>query len=53
MYRVVVHPAAAAQIAELPAAALVGYAEVHDAIELAPWNGASHNERNPDGAVRR
>jgi mRNA interferase MazF len=33
--------------------ALADYARVLDAIEVAPWNGPPHNERNPGGAVRR
>ena len=53
MYRVVVHPEAADQLAELPAAALAEYAQVMDAIEVVPWNGPPHNARNASGAVRR
>ncbi len=53
MYRIVVHPEAVDQLAELPATALADYARVIDALEVAPWNGPPHNERNPDGAVRR
>jgi hypothetical protein len=53
VYEVVVYPEAADQIAELPVAALADYARVLDAIEVAPWNGPPHNERNPGGAVRR
>ncbi len=53
MYRIVVYSEAADQIAELPIVVLADYARVLDAVELAPWNGPPHNERNPDGAVRR
>ncbi len=52
MYRVVVDPLAADQIAALPRHAVADYARVLDALELAPWNGAAHHEDNPDGAVR-
>ncbi len=53
MYRVVVYPEAADQLAELPASALADYARVMDAVEVVPWNGPPHNERNPAGAGRR
>ncbi len=53
MYRIVVYPEAAEQIAALAADALCAYAEVLGALELAPWNGPSLHEDNPDGAVRR
>jgi hypothetical protein len=46
VYRVVVYPEAADQLAELPASVLAEYARVIDAIEVAPWNGPPHNERN-------
>lgn len=53
MYRVVVYPDAQEQIAALPDEALADYADVLGAMELAPWNGSSHHEGNPNGAVRR
>jgi len=53
VYRVVVHPEAADQLAELPASTLADYARVLDAIEVVPWNGPPHHEGNPDWAVRR
>jgi hypothetical protein len=53
VYRVVVYPEAVDQLAVLPASVLAEYARVIDAIEVAPWNGPPHNERNADGAVRR
>ena len=53
MYRVVIYPEATDQLAELPASVLAEYARVIDAIEVAPWNGPPHNERNAEGAVRR
>lgn len=53
MYRVITYPEARDQIAALPPGALAEYARVLDALEVAPWNGPPHNDRNPDGAVRR
>jgi len=53
VYRVITHPDALDQIAALPTAALAGYAEVLDALELAPWNGPPQNKGNPEGALRR
>lgn len=53
MYRIVVYPEVADQLAELPADLLLDYARVLDAVALAPWNGPPINERNPDGEVRR
>ncbi len=53
MYRIVVYPEAADQIAALPADALHAYADVLGAPELTPWNGLPLHEDNPDGAVRR
>lgn len=53
MYRIVVYPEAADQIAALPADALHSYADVLGALELTPWNGPPLHEDNPAGAVRR
>lgn len=53
MYRIVVYPEAADQIAALPAEALHAYTDVLGALELTPWNGPPLHEDNPDGAVRR
>ncbi len=53
MYRLVIYPEAADQIAALPDGALDAYADVLGALELTPWNGPSLHEDNPDGAVRR
>jgi hypothetical protein len=41
VYRVVVYPEAADQLAELPASVLAEYARVIDAIEVAPWNASA------------
>lgn len=32
------------QLAALPIEALLGYAEVLDVLEVAPWNGRPYNE---------
>jgi hypothetical protein len=53
VYRVIIDPEVVDQIAALPAAALIEYARVHDVLEVAPWNGPSHNKDNPDAEVRR
>lgn len=53
MYRVIIDPEVVDQIDVLPAAALIEYARVHDVLEVAPWNGPSHNKDNPDAQVRR
>jgi hypothetical protein len=53
VYRIVVYPEAADQIAALPAEALHSCAEVLGALELTPWNGPPLHEDNPEGAVRR
>jgi hypothetical protein len=52
MYRIDTDDRAFNQIAHLPAAALVGYAEVLSVLELVPWNGAPINKDNSDGNVR-
>ena len=52
MYRVVVDPDAAAQIAALPINALSDFARIYDVVEVAPRSGPSQNLDNPDGAVR-
>ncbi|HEY0692947.1 MAG TPA: hypothetical protein VGD71_28370 [Kribbella sp.] len=52
MYRIVTDSQAFDQIARLPIAALVGYAEALSVLELVPWNGEPINERNLDGNVR-
>lgn len=53
MYRVIVYPDAAEQIAALPDFALKAYAAVTSVLELTPWSGKPQHEQNPDGAVRR
>jgi hypothetical protein len=41
------------QVAALSDEALDGYAEVLNALELAPWSGWPQHAGNPHGAVRR
>jgi hypothetical protein len=53
VYRVVIYPEAADQIAELPPHLLRDYALVIDAVRAAPWESASHNPQNPGAEVRR
>lgn len=53
MYRVIVYPEAAQQIAELPLQLLGDYAHALDAAAAAPWDGAPHHKDNPDAEVRR
>jgi hypothetical protein len=53
VYRIVVHPEAAAAIVELPAHLLPSYAEAVEVLERSPWEAPSHNPSNPAGAVRR
>jgi hypothetical protein len=53
VYRVIIDPEVINQIDALPVSALIEYARVHDVLEVAPWNGPSHNKDNPDAKVRR
>ena len=53
MYRIIVYPDAAEQIAALPDKALAGYGQVLDVLEIEPWAGKPQNKANPGGAVRR
>ncbi len=53
MYRVIIDPEVVDQIDALPVAVLIEYARVHDVLEVAPWNGPSHNKDSPDAGVRR
>jgi len=53
VYRLVIYPEVQEQIAALPDEALIGYADVLDVLELAPWSGQSQHAGNPEGAVRR
>ncbi|MCA1672025.1 MAG: hypothetical protein LC799_07430 [Actinobacteria bacterium] len=43
MYRLVIYPEVQEQIAALPDEALIGYADVLDVLELAPWSGQSQH----------
>lgn len=52
MYQIRTYPEARAEIAALPTAAALGYAEALGLMRLMPWNGHPLNEDNPDGAVR-
>lgn len=52
MYRVRVHDAARATVDVLPVAALAGYAEVLDLLELEPWAGPPSRVDNPGGNIR-
>ena len=36
----------------LPATALLPFAEAMTVLEIGPWSGRPFNRRNPDGAVR-
>jgi len=53
VYRIVPDIAASEQVAALSAEALVGYAEVLEVLQLAPWNGRPQHQANPDAPVRR
>lgn len=52
MYRITTDEKSSAQIAVLPAEALVSYAEILGVMELVPWQGEPTNFGNPDGPVR-
>lgn len=52
MYRIVTGGVVADQLAELPSAALAGYAQALAVLELVPWNGDPINADNPEGNVR-
>lgn len=51
-YELDVDPDAREQIIALSPGALTALAEAMAMLELTPWNGASLNKDNPDGAVR-
>lgn len=53
MYRIVPDKAVIEQLAALPPEALAAFADLIDALGLAPWNGEPQHEDNPLGAVRR
>ena len=53
MYRIIPDVAVFDQLAAMPDKFLAGYAELLDVLELQPWNGEPHYDKNPDGAVRR
>lgn|GEM_PF-2594627 len=53
MYEVIPDAAIIDQVAALPVVALEPYAQVLAALAVAPWNGPSQHQANPDAAVRR
>jgi hypothetical protein len=53
VYRIVTDGEVSKQIVALPAHALEAYAEALDVLQLVPWNGAPHNDANPDGPMRQ
>ena len=52
MYRVVLDEETEAQIEALPYEALAPLAELLDVLSLAPWNGDTLNDANPDAPLR-
>jgi hypothetical protein len=53
VYRLVPDPAVLDQIAALPDEAVEPYADLLDALVLAPWDGRPQHEANPAGPLRR
>jgi hypothetical protein len=53
LYRIRTYDEVLEQVAALPEAALVSYAEALGVMELAPWNGEPAHEDNPKGALRQ
>ena len=53
MYRIRTDHQARDQIEALPDEALEPYAQLLSILELVPWHGLAHNEKNPKGAVRQ
>ena len=52
MYRLTTDEQSSAQIAALPAEALVSYAEIVGVLGLIPWQGEPTNGEKPDAPVR-
>ena len=52
MYRVTTDEKSQLQIDALPPEALAPFAEARAVVEIAPWNGDSLNDDNPDAPVR-
>ena len=52
MYRIVLDEETEAQIEALPYEALAPLAELLDVLSLAPWNGDTLNDANPDAPLR-